>query len=459
MYRVFKSGLLVALFAAAVPGQQNQAASPAVVGEAKVAPETARPPADEIVSSLTNADLQALVSDVLIRNPSLARAAARARAAKLRAPQVRALPDPVAGVTAWLNSPETRTGPQVLTLSWVQSLPWLGKFDLEEQSALLEASALSAEVQAVRLELVTTIRQLYYDLAFLVRYREITEDYLDHLRQHEEISQSRYATGIGASLDVVKIQAEVTLAETLLLDIDQRRVDLESRINRLRDRPAASAILPAILPTSEVAYPEFDELLGLAARRRPEVTAVDARIAAAEARIKLADKAFRPDFSVGLTYTFVEPRGDAAGRLDPPEGNGDDIFGIGGGISVPIWRRKLDAGLGEATELELAAHEAKRELLTEIETALGELTQRIPLTWEQLRLMEDILILQAAESVRSAESGYVSGTFNALDLLDAEHVLFDTETAVARARADYAIRVAELEGAVGSPLQRQRTTE
>jgi outer membrane protein TolC len=334
----------------------------------------------------------------------------------------------------------------------VQALPWLSKFDLKEQAALFEASAIHSEVEAARLELATTVRRFYFELAFLARYKGITQDFLDHLRQHEEISQSRYATGTGASQDVVKIQAEITLAENLLLDIDQRRIDLEAKINDLRDSPASSVILPAVLPVGDEAHPDFRVLSEIAKQFRPEVTAADARIAATEVRLKLAQKEFRPDFKVGLTYTFVDPRSDRAGELNPPDGNGDDIFGIQGGISVPIWRKKLKSGEAEATELELSAREEKRDVLADIDAAIGDLVQRIPLTWQQLRLLEDILILQAEESVQSAQSGYISGAFNALDLLDAEHVLFKAETAIARARADYAIRLTELEGEVGSPL-------
>jgi outer membrane protein TolC len=69
------------------------------------------------------------------------------------------------------------------------------------------------------------------------------------------------------------------------------------------------------------------------------------------------------------------------------------------------------------------------------------------------------LISQAQEAVLSVQAGYVAGTVNALDLLDAEHVLFEAETAIARAKADYAIRLTQLEGEVGEPLQQNPTTE
>jgi outer membrane protein TolC len=218
-------------------------------------------------------------------------------------------------------------------------------------------------------------------------------------------------------------------------------------------------ILPAILPAGDEVGLDFGWLRETARQSRPEVAAVDARIAATEVRVKLAGKEYRPDFTVGLTYTFVDPREDTAGMVMPPEGNGDDIFGIQGAISVPIWRKRLKAGVEEASELELSAREAKRDVLAGIEAAIGDLMQRLPLTWQQVRLLEDILILQAEEAVRSAQSGYVTGTFNALDLLDAEHVLFEAETAIARAQADYAIRLAQLEGAVAGPLMQEPTTE
>lgn len=460
MYRILKTCLATALvLTTPAVGRQNIAeTSEAESLEGATSPPVVSP-ADRILESLTNSELRALVADALARNPGVARALALARAADNRAPQVRALPDPVAGVTGWLKSPETRTGPQVLTLSWTQALPWLSKFDLKEQATLFEASASHSDAEAARLQLVTSVRRLYYELAFLTRYKEITQDYLDHLRQHEEISRARYATGIGASQNVLKIQAEITVAENLLLDIDQRRIDLEAQINDLRDRPASTVILPALLPQGDEIGLDFGLLWETAKQSRPEVVAVDARIAATEVRVQLAEKQFRPDFKIGLTYTFVDPREDPAGILNPPAGNGDDILGIQGGVSIPIWRKKLNAGVEEASELGLSAQEAKRDVLAAIEAAISDLVQRIPLTWQQLRLLQDVLILQAEESVQSVQSGYVSGTLNALDLLDAEHVLFEAETAIARAQADYAIRLTRLEGEVGGPLHRNPTTE
>ena len=69
------------------------------------------------------------------------------------------------------------------------------------------------------------------------------------------------------------------------------------------------------------------------------------------------------------------------------------------------------------------------------------------------------MIVHAGQALQSAQAGYIAGTLNALDLLDAEHVLFEANTAVARAKTDYLVGIAKLEGALGGPLQTTTTTE
>jgi outer membrane protein TolC len=412
-----------------------------------------------ILATIEEPGLNALVEEVLERNPGAAAAEARARAAARRAPQVKARPEPVASLTAFLETPETRTGPQRLSAAIFQGLPWFGKLALKEQAALYMAAALEAEVEAKRLTLVTESRRLYYELAFLDRYREITEEFRQHLLQHEEISRARYSTGVGPGQGVVKLQAEITRVENKLLGIDTRRVALTAQLNALRDRPATAPLPPVRLPDTGEVMLDLDSLVGTALRSRPDLSAADSRISQADTMIRLAEKGYRPDFKVGLVYTMVDPRDDTPGRLQPPEENGDDILGIQGGITLPIWRKKLAAGVEEAVERQTAVEEAKRDLVATIQAAIGDLTQQVPLSWRQLRLVEDLLIVQAEEALESAQAGYIAGTLNALDLLDAEHVLFEARTAVARARTDYLIGLAKLEGAVGGPLQTKTITE
>ncbi len=72
---------------------------------------------------------------------------------------------------------------------------------------------------------------------------------------------------------------------------------------------------------------------------------------------------------------------------------------------------------------------------------------------EQVELYDNVLIVQASQSLRSAESAYASGTANALDLLDAERVLLQVRIAAERVRSDLDIAYAQLEGVIAGPLE------
>jgi outer membrane protein TolC len=445
--------LLLVLPVSEVAGQEMPGMTTPAVSTSSEQPAPVPDAADRVTNALEDPLLRTVVREVLERNPSVAGAGARARAARLVAPQVKALPDPMIGATGYLSSPETRVGPQRLVATLSQRFPWFGKLGLREQAALQQAEALDADVESLRLDLVTEVRRLVYEIAFLDAFRTVIETDRETLIHYEQLARARYASGVGIEQGVIKIQAEITKDDNRLLDIATLRATLVASLNALRDRPQETRIPTIALPrsTSETA-PPLAALRARALEARPELDAADADIDRSDTLIELAQKDYKPDFTLGATYGLVSGRTDLGAGLVPPMDNGKDVFGISLSLNLPIKRGKLNAGLEEAAERRLAAVERKRDVTTVIDGALGELVERLRLSGEQVRLFERVLIIQAEQSLRSAESGYAAGKLNSLDLLDAERVLLDVRTGIERARADHAIAHARLEGAIGAPL-------
>ncbi len=409
-------------------------------------------------AALTDETLRGLAGAVLERNPELARARQHAAAVAARAPRMRARPDPEASLTVFALPPETRVGPQRLNVTVAQRLPWFGKLALKEQAALYAAAEAHAEVEAARLRLLTETRRLFYELSFLGEHAAIVAEEREHLLRHEEVARARYSAGMGLQQEALKIQADITRSETRLVEIEARRRSLLASLNALRDRPADLELLGYALPRPRRSIPTLEELRQRAPAR-PEVEAARAEIARREVEVELAGKAFRPDFKVGLGYTVVDRREDQPGRLSPPSGNGDDIVALLVGARLPVWKRSLEAGLEEALRRQSAAEERRRQASAEIERQIGEAAARLPLLYRQWKLFETVLLAQAEEALSSSEAAYTTGKLNALDLLDAEHVLFEVRTSAARTRADHAIAIAELEGAVTHPLPEETSDE
>ena len=429
------------------PGVRAQA-PPTIVEAPGSEPSAAR----KLVDSLADPALKAFAEEVLERNPALAAAAARARAAGQVAPQVKALPDPMLGGMAFVTPPETRVGPQRWSATLSQRLPWFGKLGLREQAAREQAAAQDAQVEAQQLDLVTETRRLCYEIAFLDAYAQVVAADRDTLGHYEELARTRYASGVGQQQAIVKVQAEITKDDNRLLDVRIRRATLKAALNALRDRPQDAEIPAMALPRIGSLALDAAAIRARALDLRPEMAAADREIAQADTMVELARKEYKPDLTLGVTYTQVGPRTDLAGVMAPPPDNGSDVFGVSLSLNLPIKRGKLAAGVEEAAQRQVSARERKRALVTSIDRSLGELLERTRTTWEQLRLLEDVLGIQADQSLRSAESGYSSGSLNSLELLDAERVLLEVRTATERARADYAVAIARIEGAVGEAL-------
>jgi outer membrane protein TolC len=411
--------------------------------------------AEVLVAALEPAALRLLVREVLERSPAIARAEQQAAAAAARGPQMRALPDPVASLNLFVLPPETRVGPQQVSAAVAQAFPWFGKLALREQAALYTAAAAAAQVEAVRLDTLTEVRRLVYELSFVDAHQAILTVEREALVRFEKTAQARYRSGRGLQQESVRIQAQITRADVRLLELAERRAALIAALNGLRDRPAGEPAPRLDLPAPRTAPLDREALRRWAAARRPELAAAAARIAATESQVALAEKGYRPDVTVGLSYTLVGRRGDAPGRLNPPPDNGDDILGLSAAVKLPVWRQSLDAAVAEAEATRWAAEAERQQLLAGIESTIGDLAARLPLLAQHLELLESVLMKQAGQSLRSAETAYSTGKLNAVDLLDAEVVMFEVQIAAARTRADLAIAWAQLERAVAAPLPAQ----
>ncbi|HVS63428.1 MAG TPA: TolC family protein [Thermoanaerobaculia bacterium] len=409
-------------------------------------------PASELIAA-AHPDVAPVLREVLARNPELARLRAEALAAEAAIVGAASWPDPMASLTAFALTPETRVGAQRWSV-WVQQrFPWFGKLALREQQAAARAVAARLMVEARALELVTESRALLWELSYLTVQEEILRTDRATLERYEELARARYASGVGLQQAVVKLQAEITRIDERLVEVGARRRSMSARLAALRGGGEHEPVpLPPLELREAQRLPSLTELTAAALVGRPEVALTRALIDAAEAAVELARKEYRPDLTLGVAYTAVSGRDDAAGRLNPPEGNGDDILGVSVSVPLPVWRRRLESGVETAAAQRSAVERGLEVLAVAYERDLGDLLARLEGVERQLELIEDLLIVQAEESLRSAEVAYASGSVGALDLLDAERTLLNARISAARLRADLLVTLARIEGAVGAPL-------
>jgi len=380
-----------------------------------------------------------LVSWVLEVNPGLAAIQAAAEAAAYRIDPAGALDDPV---LSYGIAPLTHNASQGVNqrFDFSQKIPWPGTLSAREAVARNDALAVSSEADMLQLLVITQTKSAYAEWHFIheaLSIHHATQTLLDELIV---TTQSRYAAGLASKQDALQAEVELNNLKNQILGLLRQQVAIQARINALLNR-APDTALPNAGPivVSRQKPPTFQELKVLALTHHPDLSQLNARISSGESRVTLAEKAFFPDFQVGVGYNSFWDDADKR-----------PFLGIS--INIPLDRNKrrsiLNQARAETRRAEWSLIERQAELLADLAQARAEVIE----AQSSVALYQDKLIPLAEEYLESAIADYQSGAGGFLNVITAEQRKLSTDLAHARTRADYIRRLAELERWTGASI-------
>lgn len=271
----------------------------------------------------------------------------------------------------------------------------------------------------------------------------------------EALAKSAAEATANQARHVTQAQGLVELGRRPSYDVARARVDLgNARVAQLQAENAvklARADLSyaigeevggAVLSASDEtdAEPSLDEALQAALASRPELARQDARIAAQQAQLEAARKAYYPTLGVTGQLNF---RGAAL----PPVPN----WQVGANLNVPI----LAGGADEARIAEQAAaleslQRAREALVLDFRLELEKVLAAITEARARLGAAADV-IANAREALRLAEGRYEAGAGTILELGDAQTALTYAQAQEIDARFDLRVARARLRRALGAP--------
>ncbi len=425
---------------------------PLPVRAAEASGGTSNPPEmGSSVDDFHSADpqLRSLMGTMLAENPAIIQAWARYRASLQRVPQARSLPDPQLSYRYFARSPETRVGPQEHALDLNQAIPWAGKRRLQAERAEEFAGSMAWRVRDLQNRLMAELKTNYFNAGYIQEALAINAEEMDLLGRFEEIALTRYATGEGIQQSVIKVQTDMTRLADRELSLRKQLDILARRVAELLGRPETVIILePIELPLLDVQY-DMGRLEESALANHPRVQEVQRLLQADAKWTRRQELESRPDFRFGVSYVDVGRRQDDAGLLNPPEENGKNILSLLVSFNLPIYRKRIKAGIAEARESTMSNQQALASVQDQLLYLVQEAVLRLDSTDQQGRLYRDVLIPQAHESLASAEAAYTTNKQNFLDLLDAERILFQVRLTFNRLLADSWIALADIEEATG----------
>ncbi len=392
--------------------------------------------------------LKALIEEALNSNASVLEAVALSRAARQRVPQVSALPDPNLSATAFARSIETRAGPQRAALSISQRIPGAGKRTAEAQLAAKSAELQDALYRTAKAEIVRQVKHAYHDLAYIDAALEANREDEALLGHFEEVARLRYARGVGLQADALRLQARITRAVHARLELEGERVRLESTLNHLRAAPADTPLPEVRLASVPDHQLDAEILAGVGRRSGPETRTTLVRVEQSEKRLHIARIRRRPDLSVGLSWGNVGSRGPLAGGVALGV-DGKDSYALTVGMSLPLFRKKYDAGIREAAAGLTAARLAHADSSLRTESEVRATSFRIATIRRQRNLFERTLVPQTEQALKTTLAAYSNGTVEVTALLEVRRMLLEVRVGLARLQADGLKALADLERILG----------
>jgi hypothetical protein len=153
-----------------------------------------------------NSTLDDYLAYAALNNAGLEAAFYRWKAELERVQQVRTLPDPRFNYGYFIQSVETRVGPQEDRLGISQMFPWFGKLRLRGEAALEMADAAQQQYEHAKLMLFNRVKDAYYELYYLGRAIAVTTENRDLVQQFETVANAKYEADTAMYADVIKAQ-------------------------------------------------------------------------------------------------------------------------------------------------------------------------------------------------------------------------------------------------------------
>jgi cobalt-zinc-cadmium efflux system outer membrane protein len=326
-----------------------------------------------------------------------------------------------------------------------QTFPAAGKRELRYQMASQTVDIAEAELEARKLDVAARVHLTFYELLRNEDELRLHDEQIALARQAVASARIKYTVGRVPQQDVLKAQIAVTkLADHLAMFLQDGDL-ARARLNTLMGRDPASPLEVEGDYSAPAVLPNVTELNQIALDHRPELKAIEADVRQLETKVRLTQKNYKPDISVGAGYMLMP-----SGSMNRNGYMAELSFNL-------PWlnRSKHDAEIGEAqsqVNVRRAELETQKAMVFQ---AIQEAVIRANTAARLVEIYRDTLRPQAQATLRAASAAYQTEQTDFLNLIDSQNTALDVEYSYYRALAEFDSRVAELEGIIGAAIPRE----
>src|SRR4030095_7624623 len=267
------------------------------------------------------------------------------------------------------------------------------------------------------------------------RTAALVEEQMAFARDVVSAANARYASGTAPQSDVLRAEVEVARLGAIARALVGEVRGAEAMLNTSLALDADGPVPPRAPPALTQLVPAWAAIkAGLTSR--PELTAGRAEIARAEADMQVMRDMFRPMATIrtGPAYTMAEGRGWMAMV----------------GVSLPIWRGKLRAGVAEAEAMRAMSEADLRAMTRMIEGDAATAINQLQATRDRQAALTTDVLPRARMAIEPAVAGYTSGQVPLVSVIEAVQALWLVQGDLIAADTELGLALTRLGRAIGS---------
>jgi outer membrane protein TolC len=316
-----------------------------------------------------------------------------------------------------------------------QQIPLSGIRGHRRASALADVDRLRAETSRTTLDVGLQAVNAFLMVQERRRTAALVTEQLSFARDVVSAANARYASGTAPQSDVLRAEVEVARLEAFARALVSEVRGAEAMLNTSLALDAESPVPP--FASLAFAQPPPSWLaIKTALTSRPELVAGRAEIVRAEADIQVMRDMFRPMATIrtGPSYTMTDGKGWMAMV----------------GLSLPIWRDKLRAGVAEAQAMRAMSEADLRAMTRMIEGDAAVAVNQLKATRDRQAALTTDVLPRARMAIEPAVAGYTSGQLPLVSVIEAVQALWLVQADLIAADTELGLAWARLGRAIGS---------
>lgn len=363
----------------------------------------------DTTSTFSREILDSYLKTAATNNPGLKAKFNDYMAAMEKVPQVGALPDPSFAFGYFIQPVETRVGPQRANFNLMQSFPWFGLLNAQEDVATQMAKSKYEDFENTKSNIFFEVKTAYYNYYYIQKAIDITIENIKILEVFKRLSLVKIEAGTASVVDELRVELELNdLENQLKLFLDTKDA-LQVTFNNLLDKGDMAEIsVPELLWQEEIPLDQMKMLDEIYASNH-QLKSIEHKFNAFLNQEIVAQKQGLPKFTIGVNYTIV-----GNNPLSTASDNGKDAFLFPSvGLTIPLYRKKYKALIKEAQfrqEAEIARKEDTKNSLSSVYQNtyknFNDGNRRIALNKRQSEIAKkvlDILIVSYSTNARDFE--------------------------------------------------------